>query len=127
MTQDRLLQMVISVMISGGYLVSERFSMRPRSFDLIASNGKMTLVIKVVSHIDSVNEETAFDLEIVARHLKGSSIIIGETGPGCGTRAWRCISPVRDLCDQRFHALRLRRRGDPTPDLCITWWPVCSD
>ena len=78
MTQDRLLQMVISVMISGGYLVSERFSMRPRSFDLIASNGKMTLVIKVVSHIDSVNEETAFDLEIVARHLKGSSIIIGE-------------------------------------------------
>jgi len=78
MTQDRLLQMVISVMISGGYLVSERFSMRPRSFDLIASNGKMTLAIKVVSHIDSVNEETAFDLELVARHLKGSAIIIGE-------------------------------------------------
>jgi putative transcriptional regulator len=78
MTQDRLLQMVISVMITGGYLVSERFSMRPRSFDLIASNGKMTLAIKVVSHIDSVSEETASDLELVARHLKGSAIIIGE-------------------------------------------------
>jgi putative transcriptional regulator len=78
MTQDRLLQMVISVMISGGYLVSERFSMRPRSFDLIASNGKVTLAIKVVSHIDSVSEETASDLELVARHLKGSAIIIGE-------------------------------------------------
>jgi putative transcriptional regulator len=78
MTQDRLLQMVISVMISGGYLVSERFSMRPRSFDLIASNGQMTLAIKVVSHIDSVSEETAFDLELVAHHLKGSAIIIGE-------------------------------------------------
>ncbi len=78
MTQDRLLQMVMSVMISGGYLVSERFSMRPRSFDLIASNGKMTLAIKVVSHIDSVSEVTAFDLELVARHLKGSAIIIGE-------------------------------------------------
>ncbi len=78
MTQDRLLQMVISVMISGGYLVSERFSMRPRSFDLIASNGQMTLAIKVVSHIDSVSEETAFDLELVSHHLKGSAIIIGE-------------------------------------------------
>jgi putative transcriptional regulator len=78
MTQDRLLQMVISVMITGGYLVSERFSMRPRSFDLIASNGEMTLAIKVVSHIDSVSEETASDLELVARHLKGSAIIIGE-------------------------------------------------
>jgi putative transcriptional regulator len=78
MSQDRLLQMVISVLITGGYMVSERFSMRPRSFDLIASNGKTTLAIKVVSHIDSVSEETASDLDLVARHLKGSAIIIGE-------------------------------------------------
>jgi len=78
MSQARLLQMVVSVLISGGYLVSERFSMRPRSFDLIASNQERTLVIKVVSHIDSVSEETASDLEIVARHLRGTPMIIGE-------------------------------------------------
>jgi putative transcriptional regulator len=78
MSQDRLLQMVISVLITGGYRVSERFSMRPRSFDLIASNGETTLAIKVVSHIDSVSEETAEDLEIVGHHLKGSAIFIGE-------------------------------------------------
>jgi putative transcriptional regulator len=70
--------MVISVLITGGYLVSERFSMRPRSFDLIASNRSTTLVIKVVSHIDSVSEETASDLDLVARHLRGTAIIIGE-------------------------------------------------
>jgi putative transcriptional regulator len=78
MSQDRLLQMVISVLITGRYRVSERFSMRPRSFDLIASNGRTTLAIKVVSHIDSVSEETASDLELVARYLRGSALIIGE-------------------------------------------------
>ena len=70
--------MVISVLITGRFRVSERFSMRPRSFDLIASNGKTTLAIKVVSHIDSVSEETASDLDLVARYLRGSALIIGE-------------------------------------------------
>jgi len=78
MSQDRLLQMVISVMLSGGFEVSERFTMRPRSFDLIASNRRITLVIKVVSHIDSISEEVARDLEAIALHLKGSPLIIGE-------------------------------------------------
>jgi len=79
MSQERLLQMVISVMITGGFEVSERFSMRPRSFDLIASNRETTLVIKVVSHIDSVSEEIAKDLMLVSHHLRGSPVIIGES------------------------------------------------
>ncbi|MDD1719799.1 MAG: transcriptional regulator [Methanoregulaceae archaeon] len=78
MSQERLHQRVISVMLSGGFEVSERFTMRPRSFDLIASDGQITLVIKVVSHIDSISEEVAHDLDAIARHLKGSPLIIGE-------------------------------------------------
>ena len=53
--------------------------MRPRSFDLIASNRETTLVIKVVSHIDSVSEEIAKDLTLVSHHLRGSPVIIGES------------------------------------------------
>ncbi|HNB04162.1 MAG TPA: transcriptional regulator, partial [Methanoregulaceae archaeon] len=33
MSQDRLLQMVVSVLLMAGFRVTERFSMRPRSFD----------------------------------------------------------------------------------------------
>jgi len=55
-----------------GFDVSERFSIRPRSFDLIARNNGTLLVIKVVSHIDSISEEVAFDLEVISRHLGGS-------------------------------------------------------
>lgn len=78
MSQDRLLQMVISVLLMARFRVSERFSMRPRSFDLIASNPETILVIKVVSHIDGVSEETARDLDQISLHLKGSPLIIGE-------------------------------------------------
>ncbi len=70
--------MVVSVFLMAGFRVTERFSMRPRSFDLIAGNREILLVIKVVSHIDSVSEDTARDLDHIARYLKGSPLIIGE-------------------------------------------------
>jgi len=78
MTQDRQLQLVTSVMITAGFEVSEKFTLRPRSFDLIARNNGMLLVIKVVSHIDSVSEAAAFDLEVISRYLNGIPLIVGE-------------------------------------------------
>jgi putative transcriptional regulator len=78
MTQDRSLQLVTSVMITAGFEVSERFSLRPRSFDLIARKNGTMLVVKVVSHIDSVSDDVASDLEIIARHLRGIPLIVGE-------------------------------------------------
>ncbi|WP_321505434.1 transcriptional regulator [uncultured Methanoregula sp.] len=78
MSQDRQLQLVTSVMITAGFDVSERFSLRPRSFDLIARDNRTLLVIKVVAHIDSVSEEVAFDLEVISRHLGGVPLIVGE-------------------------------------------------
>ena len=78
MSQERQLQLVTSVMISAGFEVSEKFTLRPRSFDLIARNNGTLLVIKVVVHIDSVSEEAAFDLDVIAEHLGGVPLIVGE-------------------------------------------------
>jgi len=78
MSQDRQLQLVTSVMITAGFEVSERFSIRPRSFDLIARKNGTLLIIKVVAHIDSVSEDVAFDLEVISRHLGGVPLIVGE-------------------------------------------------
>jgi len=78
MSQDRQLQLVMSVMITAGFDVSERFTLRPRSFDLIARNNGTLLVIKVVSHIDSVSEEVAFDIELISRLLGGIPLIVSE-------------------------------------------------
>ncbi|MDD3621294.1 MAG: transcriptional regulator [Methanofollis sp.] len=78
MSQGRLLDMVVSVMLTAGFEVSERCSLRPRSFDLIAGREDVLMVLKVVSHIDSVTEEISRDLDSIARHLNASPMIVGE-------------------------------------------------
>ena len=78
MSQDRLLRNVISVMIMAGYEVSELFAMRPKSFDIIAGNDEQIIVLKVISHIDSISEENARDLDRIARNLSGTPLIVGE-------------------------------------------------
>jgi putative transcriptional regulator len=78
MTQERLPQMVISIMLLAGYDVSERCNIRPRSFDVIASRGDTLLIIKVVSHIDSVSADIAWDLNQIAHYLEATPLIVGE-------------------------------------------------
>jgi putative transcriptional regulator len=78
MQENRLAQMVSSVLIMAGFEVSERCSVRPRSFDLIAAKEDRGLIVKVVTHIDSVNEEMARDLDIIAAYLAMNPLIIGE-------------------------------------------------
>jgi putative transcriptional regulator len=78
MTQDRLTQMVISIMLLAGFDVSERCNIRPRSFDLIAKKGDTLVIIKVASHIDGVSADIARDLNLIARYLQATPLIVGE-------------------------------------------------
>ncbi len=59
--------MVISIMLLADFDVSERCNIRPRSFDLLAKKGDTLVIIKVVSHIDSVSADIAWDLNLIAR------------------------------------------------------------
>ncbi|WP_292731460.1 transcriptional regulator [Methanoculleus sp.] len=78
MSQDRLPQMVISIMLLADFDVSERCNIRPRSFDLIAKKGDSLVIIKVASHIDSVSADIAWDLNQIARYLQATPLIVGE-------------------------------------------------
>ncbi|MCK9298229.1 transcriptional regulator [Methanoculleus sp. YWC-01] len=78
MSQDRLPQMVISIMLLANFDVSERCNIRPRSFDLIAKKGDSLVIIKVASHIDSVSADIAWDLNLIARYLEATPLIVGE-------------------------------------------------
>ncbi len=78
MSQDRLPQMVISIMLLADFDVSERCNIRPRSFDLITKKGDTLVIIKVVPHIDSVSADIAWDLDLIARLLDATPLIVGE-------------------------------------------------
>lgn len=70
--------MVISILLLAGYEVSERCNMRPRSFDVVATKADVMMIIKVVSHIDTVGSDIAWDLNQIARHLGATPLIVGE-------------------------------------------------
>ncbi|MDD1659087.1 MAG: transcriptional regulator [Methanomicrobiales archaeon] len=78
MTQEVLLQRVRSLLLDMGFQVSDRCSQRPRSFDLIARNPRILVVIKAISHIDGVSEDIARDLDLVSYYLGGAPLIVGE-------------------------------------------------
>ena len=70
--------MVISIMLMSDFDVSERCNIRPRSFDLIAKKGDILVIIKIVSHIDGVTADIAWDLNLIARYLQATPLIVGE-------------------------------------------------
>ena len=78
MSQEALLQRVRTLFLEAGFRVSERCSQRPRSFDLIAGDREILLVIKAAPHIDGVSEEIARDLDLVSYYLGGAPLIVGE-------------------------------------------------
>jgi putative transcriptional regulator len=78
MTQEVLLQKVRNLFLEAGFRVSERCSQRPRSFDLIAGDREILMVIKAISHIDGVSGDIARDLDLVSYYLGGAPLIIGE-------------------------------------------------
>jgi len=78
MTQEVLLQKVRSLFLDAGFRVSDRCSQRPRSFDLIAGDREILMVIKATSHIDGVSEDIARDLDLVSYYLGGAPLIVGE-------------------------------------------------
>ena len=80
MVQERLVNKAVSVLLMAGFACSERCNIRPRSFDLVAKRDDFLLIIKVASPIDNVSEEIARDLDLVATHLSGLPLIIGERG-----------------------------------------------
>ncbi len=80
MVQDRLVNKAVSVLLMAGFACSERCNLRPRSFDLVAKRTDLLLIVKVASPIDNVSEEIARDLDLVATHLGGLPLIVGERG-----------------------------------------------
>jgi putative transcriptional regulator len=78
MTQEVLLRRVRSLLLEAGFQVSDRCSQRPRSFDLIAGDEEILMVVKAISHIDGVSEDIARDLDLVSYYLGGAPLIVGE-------------------------------------------------
>lgn len=78
MNKEILINQVIGILEQSGFSVSERCNIRPRSFDITARRDERLLLIKVLSNIDGLKEDTAQEMMFLAEYLEGSPLLVGE-------------------------------------------------
>jgi putative transcriptional regulator len=78
MTRETLLDRVIALLERAEFILSEKCDIRPRSFDVGARRGRTFLLIKVLSNIEGLGEETSQEMRRLAVLFSGSPIICGE-------------------------------------------------
>jgi putative transcriptional regulator len=78
MDKELLAERVEEVLRQAGFSTSDRCYLRPRSFDLAARKGDQFLLLKILSNIDGLNEQTALEVRRLAKHLFASPILVGE-------------------------------------------------
>jgi len=78
MDKELLAKRVEEVLYQAGFSTSDRCYLRPRSFDLAARKGDLFLLLKILSNIDGLNEQTALEVRRLAKHLIASPLLVGE-------------------------------------------------
>ena len=78
MDKELLAERVEDVLRQAGFSTSDRCYLRPRSFDLAARKGNSFLLLKILSNIDGLNEQSALEVRRLAKYLFASPILVGE-------------------------------------------------
>jgi putative transcriptional regulator len=78
MTRETLLDQAIRVLQKAEFIISEKCDIRPRSFDVGARRGKTFLLIKVLSNIEGLGENTSREMRRLAVLFNGTPVVIGE-------------------------------------------------
>lgn len=69
---------VLALLRRAGFKTSDVYNVRSACFDVVARNGNMILLIKVLTNIDSFREEQAFQLRLLSCALSASVVVVGE-------------------------------------------------
>lgn len=78
MNKESLINRAFVILTRAGFIISERCDTRPRSFDIAVRRDNLLLLIKIISNIDGLNEETTREMQILSKQLHGYPIVIGE-------------------------------------------------
>jgi len=75
--REELLKRIRDTLAKCGFFVSDPHNIRSISFDVIARRDKQLLIIKALSNIDSLSNDDAEELRILASTLEGKPMVIG--------------------------------------------------
>ena len=77
MSRTALVGNITAMLEDAGFLVSDRCSVRPKSFDLAARRGDDLVLLKILGNIDALNRETGAELRRVGDYLSATPMVIG--------------------------------------------------
>ncbi|HMK47406.1 MAG TPA: transcriptional regulator [Methanocella sp.] len=78
MTRETLLDRVVALLSKAEFILSEKCDIRPRSFDVAARRDTTLLLLKVLSNIEGLGEDTSQEMRRLAVLFNGSPMVIGE-------------------------------------------------
>lgn len=77
-----LIDQVRRLLASTGFAVSERCTVRPISFDMIARRDERLLIVKVLGNADALSERVAAELRTLARFLHAAPLLVAQRSGG---------------------------------------------
>jgi len=77
MSRTALVGNITAMLEDAGFLVSDRCSVRPKSFDLAARRGKDLVLLKILGNIDALTGETGAELRRLGDYLSATPMVIG--------------------------------------------------
>ncbi len=73
---------VLETLHQSGFEVSDRCGLRPSCFDLFARRRVLLLLLKVLTNIDGLTPQQAWDIHRMAKMLSASPVLVGERTRG---------------------------------------------
>lgn len=77
MSRTALVGNITAMLADADFLVSDRCSVRPKSFDLAARRGEDLVLLKILGNIDAFNPETGAELRRLGEYLSATPMVIG--------------------------------------------------
>src|SRR5688572_29502207 len=76
--RPELIEQVRQLLSSTGFAVSERCSLRPISFDMVARRDNRLLVVKILGNADALGDRVARELRILAKFLDAAPLLVAQ-------------------------------------------------
>ncbi len=77
MSRTALVGNITAMLEDANFLVSDRCSVRPKSFDLAARRGDDLVLLKILGNIDALTRETGAELRRLGDYLSATPMVIG--------------------------------------------------
>src|SRR6056297_463657 len=77
MSRSALVGNVTAMLSDAGFVVSDRCSIRPKSFDVAARRGDDLLLVKILGNIDAFNRATGHEMQRLGTYLHATPLVIG--------------------------------------------------